>query len=234
MKKLFLFFGSAICFMAINVYAQNSASSVEKTPSTVQQKAEQTPEERQKELLREQFSNSKIYTPYQIKMMYKAQLQYQAETDSKQKALKLLSETYHYSPEELEEASRKLDETPLFENTLDPKKPDEMAALIQNDPTEALIKISTSGQINAAYIPFDKEDDKPLLNNKGQSETQEAQEPAETAAVSQTNSPLPSAEEILSIQKIYLNPQMQGEAQKRLGYKSYNINPDNFSYETNN
>lgn len=229
MKKLFLLFGSAICFMTVNVYAQNSAAPVEEKPSQAQQNAEQTPEERQKALLREQFSNSKIYTPYQIKMMYKAQLQYQAETNSKQEALKVLSETYHYSPEELEEAARKLDETPLFENTLDPKKPDEMAALIQKDPTEALIEISTSGQINPAYIPSDKEDEKPLL--KKQPDTSESEE---TDTAPQTSSTPLSAEEILSIQKIYLNPQAQGKTQKRLGYKSYNINPDNFSYETNN
>lgn len=179
-------------------------------------------EQRLQEALRQQFNNSEIYTPYQIRLMYKEQLKSQQELSDKQAALKMLADSFQYTPEELQKASENFEENPPYENLLNPDETEVMEKMIQDDLAGAFAKIVSSGAINSNYMPSDKQDEKPLLEADN-SDNNISGEPAYADAASNVQIP--------SVQVLPTKPVQ--EEKRRLGKKSYNLNPENFIYEEN-
>lgn len=180
-------------------------------------------EARLQEALRQQLNNPEIYTPYQMRLIYKEQLEHQQKLSDKQTALKMLADSFQYTPEELQKVSENFEENPPYQNLLNPDEAEIMEKMIEDDLPGAFAKIASSGAINPVYMPSDKTDQQPLLEADNNVNNASGEETAR--AVTQSSVQIPS------VQLLPTKP-VQTE-KRRLGKRSYNLNPENFVYEEN-
>lgn len=184
-----------------------------------------TPEEKQVfEQLKENFSNTQLYSKARARLMYQSKLDNRERLSNNKEALKALNQNFHYKPEDMEKVAEKMGTTPLFQNPLNRDNEKEMMELIEKDTPTAMALIMMSDSLNPAFLPSD-EAEQPLL-----SDTQPVSSSDEIS--SSKRGQVPSLVQPIAIPSV-ITLQPNVSEKKRLGRKSYRIHPNNLSYEKN-
>ncbi len=170
------------------------------------------------EIIKQDIANNRNLTPYRVRLMYQAALEKQELYKNKSEVLKMLTDNFEYTPEELEKLPQLLQTEEAILDQLDPSKSDEMEKLIQTDLAAAVAKIIAANKINPILLPANKQDG-PILTGSTKVNKQVSAEEEQN--------------KIIELMSGLTNPEAQRSGPKRLGKRSYNIHPDNFNYEKN-
>ncbi len=220
-----LLIATAICF-SLSATAQetktdNQVVSVAET-TTEQEKSSkiQMPDPRWEKLFREKVAkNPQAYSKRQVQFMYEAALKKQEEYKNRAHVLKILTDNYNYTPEELEKLPSLVHSEDILLNQLDPLKEAEMNVLIESDIAAAVAQITASNKLNPVLLPGNKPKINPLLTA--------------TPSNEKTKTVAEQEQEIIELWQTLKNPEKLDNSPKRLGKRSFRIHPDNLEYEKN-
>lgn len=162
--------------------------------------------------------------PYEAQLVYRQMIRNERDQENKEKALKTMAKVYGYTDEQMEKAAALYESEKPVEYNMPDLGNEEVMDKFKNNPSGLMQDLSTAAKFNKNYAPqeLDKSSDasdKPDV--VAHTLEQAVMKPSNPQDVKE------APQRIMSVQALTVSDQPEVK-RKRLGVKSYGINPDNF------
>ncbi len=235
LKKLLvgLIVGS-VCFPALAQQAATSAQQAGASASAASANTEAESDPRLTESLQKVFEKNPNFGPYETKLIYRQMLKSKHNQNNKTGTLKQMADTFKYDDSQLQQAADLYDNKQVPINyQISENQVNTFVPSIDGNPVQALSDLTSSVSINKAFLP------QQLKKKAPEEETQAAaSHPNAKPQAQQAQQSLPTGvannnrRSVQSVGSISLRPTsgaLTAKPKKRLGVKSYALNPDTFN-----